>query len=121
MGDATAIWFWRVEGERVEVIDYYEASGKPFSHYADVLEARGYEYERHFFPHDSRQRNFQTGVATIDLARERLGANVTIIPIMPIEQGIMAARWLLQQDLRIHEKACEQGLEALRAYSYAFD
>jgi phage terminase large subunit len=121
MGDATAIWFWRVEGERVDLLDYYEASGKPFSHYADVIEARGYKYEAHFFPHDARQRNYQTGVTTLDLARERLGQMCSHIPIMPVDQGIMAARWLLQQEIRIHEKNCEAGIEALRAYFYSFD
>ena len=103
------------------MVDYYEANGKPFSHYADVLEARGYKYERHFLPHDARARSYQTGVTTLELARERLGSRVQIVPIMPIDQGIMAARWLLQQDMRFHVDRCEQGLEALRAYSYAFD
>lgn len=120
MGDATSIWVWKVDGERIDVLDYYEANGKPFSHYADVLEGRGYKYQTHFLPHDARARSWQTGVTTIELARERLG-RVQIVPIMPIDQGIMAARWLLQQEIRIHEGKCAQGVEALRAYSYSFD
>jgi phage terminase large subunit len=40
---------------------------------------------------------------------------------MPIAQGIEAARWLLQQEIRVHAERCAAGLEALRAYSYAFD
>ena len=40
---------------------------------------------------------------------------------MPVAQGIEASRWLLQQDVKIDEANCSQGLEALRAYSYAFD
>jgi hypothetical protein len=121
MGDATAIFFWKVEGTRIDVIDYLEANGKPFSYYADMLEARGYKYEAHFLPHDSRARSWHTGVTAVELARERLGNAVHVVPLMPIDQGIMAARWLLQQDVRIHEKNCEAGLAALRAYSYAFD
>jgi hypothetical protein len=121
MGDATAIWFWRVEGGRIDVIDYYETNGKPFSHYADVPAGRGYKCERHFLPHDARARSYQTGVTTLELARERLGGGVQIVPMMPIEQGVMAARWMLQQDVRLHAEKCAQGIEALRAYSYSFD
>jgi hypothetical protein len=40
--DATAIWFWRLNGERsVDVIDHYEAHGKPMSHYFDVVDSKG--------------------------------------------------------------------------------
>lgn len=121
MSDATAIWFWRVDGDRVDVIDYLEGSGKPLGFYLDAIEARGFKYRTHYFPHDARARSYQTGVTTIELARERLGSAVTPLPIMPISQGIEAARWLLQQDIRIHGEKCGKGLEALRAYSYAFD
>ncbi len=121
MADATAIWWWLVDGERVDLIDYYESNGKPLSHYLEIVEARPYKYARHFFPHDSRARNYHTGVATVELARERLGPAVSVIPIMPIEQGIEALRWMLQRDVRIHEERCREGLDALRAYSYEFD
>jgi hypothetical protein len=120
MADATAIFWWAVDGDRVDVIDYYESNGKPLSHYLDLVQARPYKYARHFFPHDSRVRNYQTGVTTVELARERLGL-VDVIPLMPLDQGIEAARWLLQQDVRIHAERCAEGLEALRAYSYEFD
>jgi hypothetical protein len=47
--------------------------------------------------------------------------HVSALPIMPVTQGIEAARWLLQTPMRIHEHNCAAGLEALRAYSYSFD
>lgn len=120
MADATAIWWWRVNGDGIEVLDYYESSGKPLSHYLETVEQKNFSYQRHYLPHDARARSYQTGVTTIELARERLG-RVTALPIMPVAQGIEAARWLLQQDVKIHELNCAQGLEALRGYSYAFD
>jgi hypothetical protein len=118
--DSTAIWFWRVVDDRVEVIDHYEASGKPLSHYLDHIEQRSYTYRAHYLPHDARARSYQTGTSTIELARERLG-RVTALPIMPVTQGIEAARWLLQTPMRLHVEKCAAGLEALRAYSYSFD
>jgi phage terminase large subunit len=120
MADATAIWWWRVNGEGIEVLDYYESNGKPLSHYLEIVEGKGFTYQTHYLPHDARARSYQTGSSTIELARERL-KRVTALPIMPVAQGIEAARWLLQENVKIHESNCAQGLEALRAYSYAFD
>jgi phage terminase large subunit len=120
MADATAIWWWRVQGEGIEVLDYYESNGKPLSHYLEIVEKKPFTYQAHYLPHDARARSYQTGSSTIELAKERL-KRVTALPIMPIAQGIEASRWLLQQDVKIHATNCTQGLEALRAYSYAFD
>ncbi|MGC3998086.1 MAG: hypothetical protein QM767_11585 [Anaeromyxobacter sp.] len=120
MSDSTAIWAFQVVDGRLEVVNYYEANGKPLSHYFEHVERWPYKYERHFFPHDARARNFQTNVTTIQLAQERLKA-VAVVPLMPVEQGIEAARWLLQTAIRIHPDQCAEGLEALRAYSYEFD
>ena len=110
---------WRVVDARVEVIDHYEANGKPLSHYLDHIEQRGYT-TRSLPPHDARARSYQTGTSTIELARERLG-RVTALPMMPVTQGIEAARWLLQTPMRLHAENCAAGLEVLRAYSYSFD
>ena len=70
MSDATAIWFWRVDGDRVDVLDYLEGNGKPLSHYIDAVQAKPYKYRTHFLPHDARARSYQTGVTTVELARE---------------------------------------------------
>ena len=45
--DATSIWFWRLNSKGVpDVIDFYEANGKPLSHFMDTVDSRGYSYER---------------------------------------------------------------------------
>jgi phage terminase large subunit len=122
VSDATAIWFWRINGERsVDLIDHYEATSKPMSHYFDVLDQRGYGYAKHWLPHDAKQRTWQTGVSTVDLFIERFGAEmVGLTPALTLADGIQAARWLLQQPMRAHPR-CEEGLEALRQYHYIWD
>ena len=40
LSDSTAIWFWRPVSNGVEVLDYYEANGKPLSHFFDEVEAK---------------------------------------------------------------------------------
>ena len=42
--DATAIWFFQITGLEIRLIDFYEMSGAPLSHYAGHLferKARG--------------------------------------------------------------------------------
>jgi hypothetical protein len=121
IADSTAIWIWRVAGDTIEVIDFIEGTGKPITAYIDQLEALPYKFTKgHFLPHDSRARSFQTGVSTVELARERLGPGVVALPVMPKVQAIEAGRWLLLQSIKIHQKNCAAGLEALRAYRYEF-
>lgn len=119
--DSTAIWFWQYRPHGIQFIDFYEASGKPSSHYFGVLEQKGYQYRQHWLPHDAKQRSFQTGVSTIDQFRQELGSGrIGLVPQLSIADGIQAFRWLLQQpDTRFHGR-CSDGLEALRAYHYAY-
>ncbi len=128
VSDATAIWFWRINDKRApDLIDHYEATGQPASHYFDELETRGYSYVKHWLPPtDGPARTWQTGVANIQLLidwckqdENRRGA-VTIAPNLGLPDGIQAARWLLQQPIRIHSR-CGEGIEALKSYHYVWD
>jgi phage terminase large subunit len=125
ISDSTAIWFWRVADNGVDVVDFYESHGKPMSHYLDELEARsrrmGYKYAKHWLPHDARARTLQTGASIVEQVVARLGADkVGISPELSLADGIQAARWLLQQDTAIHAR-CGEGIEALKQYHYAYD
>jgi phage terminase large subunit len=122
ISDAMAIWFWRVNADRApDLIDHYESTGKPLSHFFDEVEAKPYRYVRHFVPHDARARTYQTGVSTVEMFVERFGSGyVAVTPSLSLADGIQAARWLLQQPMRIHSR-CAAGVEALKAYHYEWD
>lgn len=122
VSDATAIWFWRFNENRMpDIIDHYEATGRPLSHFFDEVEGRGYLYVKHWLPHDARARTLQTGVSTVEQVIQRWGADkVAITPEMGLADGIQAGRWLLQQPVRFHSR-CEPGIEALKAYHYLWD
>lgn len=125
LSDATAIWWWRISpGRGVDVLDYYEASGEPLSHFFGVLESRTWapQYTKHWLPHDARARTLATGVSILDLFREKYGADkVAIGPSLSLVDGINAGRWLLEQpDTRFHGR-CAAGVETLRAYRYEYD
>lgn len=124
--DATAIWFWRVNGKGgVDLLDWYESNGKPMTHYFDVLDERaktmGFEYEKHWLPFDAANVTLQTGSSIKDQCLERWGSQrVAIAAKLPQPDGIQAARWLLQQGTRVHPR-CGEGIEALKQYHYAYD
>lgn len=120
--DSTAIWFWRPNGDGVEFIDHYESHGKGMAHYFDVLEEKGYQYVKHWLPHDARQRSWQTEVSIVDQFNERFGHSaVAMVPNIGFMDGIQAFRWLLQRPgTRFHSR-CEPGVECLKAYHYEWD
>jgi hypothetical protein len=126
--DSTGIWFWRVRDEGVEFIDHFEAHGKPMSFYFDKLdekaETMGYQYLKHWLPHDARAKTLQTGESILDQCLQRWGSSkVAIVPRLSVPDGIQAARWLLQQPgTRFHPRCNEhEGIEALRQYHREWD
>ncbi|WP_308586613.1 terminase large subunit domain-containing protein [uncultured Desulfovibrio sp.] len=115
MDDSTAIWFFQVEpGGDWRFVDYYEASGEGLSHYAKVLQDKGYLYGTHIAPHDIRVRELGTGKSRWETARE-LGINFAIAPSLPVSDGIDAVRRKLPRSW-FDQKRCSAGLKALRSY-----
>lgn len=116
--DCAAIWFVQFEGMQVRLIDYYEARDEGLPHYIDVLRQRGnagYKYGGHFTPHDSKKREFQTGISTIELAR-KMGFEFQLVPLTERSPGIELARKLLARCL-IDNRRCQQGVAALESYT----
>jgi hypothetical protein len=117
IGDSTAIGFVQQVGAQIHAIDYYEASGEGLSHYARVLQDRGYVYGRHYAPHDIQVRELGSGRSRIETAAA-LGLKLEIAPNVPLEDGIHAARMLLPR-MWFDEKKCARWLDALANYRWA--
>jgi hypothetical protein len=79
---------------------------------------------KHWLPHDARSRGgggLVTGVSVLEQCVSHWGMErVAIYPEDSLLNGIQAARWLLQRKVRFHER-CREGVEALKAYHYAWD
>ena len=121
IGDATAIWFSQsTRGGEVRLIDYYEAQGEGFPHYAQVLERKGYNYGKHWAPHDIQVRELGSGLSRMIVAKNH-GINFTLTPRLSqahsgeVEEGIHAARMLFGR-CWFDETRCKAGLEALTNY-----
>ena len=119
VGDSTAIWFTQCVGKEIRVIDYLESSGVGLVEYIREIRNKNYIYESHNAPHDIVVREFTSGKARIDTARE-LGFNFNIVPDIPRSDGIDAVRIILNK-CWFDETKCKKGLIALNNYKKEFD
>lgn len=121
IGDAMSIWFSQsLKTGEIRLIDYYEASGEGFPHYAAVLQRKGYVYGQHWAPHDIEVRELGSGRSRMEVAAG-LGIKFRVVPRLhgavgqEVEDGIHAVRMLFPK-CYFDEKKCKPGLEALANY-----
>lgn len=121
IGDAMSVWFSQsTRSGEVRLIDYYEASGEGFPHFAQVLTRKGYVYGKHWAPHDIQVRELSSGRSRLEVAAS-LGIKFDVTPRLhsnvagEVEEGIHAARMLFSRCWFDGER-CKAGLEALQHY-----
>jgi hypothetical protein len=94
IGDATAIICAQLVGREIHIIDYYEATGEPLTHYVAWLESKPYRYGVDLLPHDAGARELGTGKTREELLRQN-GRKVRVLPRQDIDDGINAVKLLL--------------------------
>ena len=122
IGDSTAIWFCQQVGNEVRLVDYIENNGVALSWYAGEIaerKRRGWMFAEHLLPHDVEVRELGTGKSRKETLGE-LGITGKVLPALPIDDGINAARMLLPRCWFDREK-CANGIEALRQYRTEWD
>ena len=119
VGDSTAIFFAQYVGQEIHIIDHYESSGVGLDHYAKELDKKGYHYSEHILPHDVQVRELGSGKSRLETLTA-LGNNITIAPRLSVDDGIQAARSMLNR-CWFDEEKCNRGIEALRQYRREFD
>jgi hypothetical protein len=119
IGDSTSIWFAQRIGNEIHLIDYYETSGEALSHYANVLEEKGYTYGRHVAPHDITTRELGTGKSRLEVAHD-LGLDFEVCPRLEVDHGIEAVRNTLDR-CWFDKNRCKYGIDCLRQYRKQFD
>jgi len=118
----TSIWFFRVVGQEIHVIDYFQqlGPGLGFADYVKLLDDKKREndwvYGRHFAPHDIEQHEMATGNTRLQAAKE-LGIDFSVLPRLAIEDGIESARLIFPR-CWFEAKACEEGLKGLAEYCW---
>ena len=120
VNDQCSIWFVQYVGREIHMIDYYENSGEGLAYYAKVLKERGYNYRKHFLPHDAEAREISSGRPRIDTLKDSGMTNLEIVPKMSIQDGIEMARRIFSQCYFDKEK-CLQGIRCLQEYHKEYD
>jgi len=120
IGDSTAIWFTQNVGNEIRLIDYYEAQGESLEYYVNVLKERGYTYGTHYMPHDVEVKELGTGRSRKEIAMSLGLRPITVIPKLPLEDGINAVRMLFGR-MYFDEEKCGKGLEAIADYRKEWD
>lgn len=120
VGDSTAIWFFQIGFNSINVIDFYENHGRGADHYVAELNSRPYKYGEDFVPHDAKVREWgnsgrQRIQVLIDMKR-----NPRLVPNHKVDDGINASR-LTMRRMRFDKDKCALGIEALRQYRTEFD
>lgn len=113
-GDSTSIIFSQRAGKEIHIIDCYENSGEGLSHYAKVLQEKGYVYGEHYGPHDVEAGHLSIGRSLKSYARE-LGIDFRVVPKQSIEYGIECSRSIFQS-VWFDSKKCERLLKCLENY-----
>lgn len=119
VNDSTAVWFVQRIGRALHFIDYVEERNEGLPYYARMLDERGYLYGTHHAPHDIEVREMGTGRSRREAAYD-LGINFRVVPKLPLEDGIHAAKMLIPR-CWFDAEACHDGLEALRYYHRKYD
>lgn len=121
VGNALAIGFYQRTNGQVRMIDYWQGSHNDgIDVGVSVVNSKGYNYGRHFAPHDMKQREISTGKTRIDYARD-LGLDFRVIANeLPISEGLQMGKYLFNR-LWVDENKCERWLDAMGQYKWQWD
>lgn len=140
--DNMVLWIWQVHGMEIRIINCYANRNQPLKHFSDYLyymrDKHGITIEKIFVPHDANVRSMTSD--TLMTRYEKLvslGHNVEMAPNVGRDDGIDAARYLLdtcffdaigcgalkptEEELSRNFNGDHKGLQALRAYQKEFD
>lgn len=123
MSDDMAIWFVQQKGAELRVVHCYSNYGESLNHYVNYLhdfrDKHQITFKSHHAPHDIAVRELTTGKSRLETARE-MGINFAKVPNIPVEDGIHAARFILNR-CWFNESMTKDGVKALKGYRREFD
>jgi hypothetical protein len=122
VSDSTAIWVMQMCGREPHLLAGYQESGQSLEHFVQWLSKLPYANKlgAHLLPHDSKVRELGSGKSRLEILRGMGLRNLKVVPKLPKDQQIEAARLLLPK-CWFNEETTADGRKALRNYSFAFD
>jgi len=120
--DTTAIIYWQIVGQCVNIINYHEDKNKNLEHYIKLVEETGYKngylWGKHYFPHDMKVVDWSGPRFTRVFKAQQMGLqNVIVVEKVLLEDGIEWVRSSLPK-VYIDEKNCGQLIKCLENYRF---
>jgi hypothetical protein len=122
--DDTSIVFFQIISSEIHIIDHFSGSGLAMSDYTALVMGKGYQYARHYLPHDAKAKTLAAGGKSIqEMAQVAFGVNnVRIVPDLSLQDGIQAVRMLFPRFWFDAKKSADYDLlESLRQYQREWD
>jgi phage terminase large subunit len=118
--DHTSIWFAQAIGFEYRIIDFIQARQNTVNDFVRVLQSKPYVYGDDFLPHDAKSKTFGSNGRSVEELLRAAGRKVRIVPLLPKDQGINAARTIFS-NCWFDATRCADGIQALRHYRYEVD
>ncbi len=125
--DDTAVVFFQVSGNSVNILDCHSDNNKTLSYWADFIKSKPYKYDKHLFPHDVEQIDGLGSGCTRKELLEDLGIEVTTVGrndnnrLLPIADGIESLKALMDSRILICSENCKPLIKALEMYHKDWD
>lgn len=114
----TPILFMQQVGLEWHLIDFHIGGSGGIKYYVKVLKDRaelyGYNYGKHWAPHDIKAKEFTTGMTRWDTAKA-LGVTFNLVPKYSVEDGRDAVRIMFDK-LWMDQTRCEYAIDAFANY-----
>jgi phage terminase large subunit len=119
----TSIWFAQYADYQWRVFDFHQDQFKKAPHYCEILQNKGYVYDKIWLPHDSENEHIAAERTSMQIVRSSF-PNVFVDKLDnfkgAVRAGIEAARNIFP--LCVFDKVrCSEGLHSLRRYHYKID
>ena len=119
--DNTSIWFLQFVNHQPRVIDCYQNQFQKTPHYVNVLQQRGYNYDRIVLPHDAANEHANADRTWLQIFQSAFpSVKVYAGKRQAIELRLEATKNMFDQ-LQIDKEHCADGLSALAHYHFAID
>ena len=120
--DAMTIIFWQDVGLERRAIDYEEHSGEGFGFYAKLLTDKGYNYSRHYMPHDADHHMLNVKATTRKQEAEKAGiVPIDVLKRIATEQDGIAASRAFLPSVYIDQERCDRLIQCLDNYRKEWD
>jgi len=121
MDDEMSIGIVQQDGFTYKFIDHIHGHGEGFKYYAKKLKEMPYRFEKHFLPHDAKNRELGTGKARSETLSALLPEEVVVLDRPKSkEDKIEASRWILPK-CYIDQEKCDYLINSLKSYRQEYD